>query len=314
MLKDVEGTIKLLIAGIKEFVARNDADGLLIGLSGGVDSTLAAWLGVQAVGTENVYGLILPSGSESHLDTQLAHKVACWLDIEANTREVSIENGMITLLAAFHTTPLPEYHKSTAAFKARLRMAMLYFQTALIKDAYDKKLIVMGSCNRSERFVGYVTKYGDGGVDFEPLGDLLKTEVFQIARTIKGFPKDVLERPPSARVWVDDHKLDMSYRELDHLIENFEYVVATEGLEAFQRSQGPRTSMPPANVSLSEPEKNNKKITYETLDRYINILLTGNFEEWRALDKGIKSQILDMNDRAKHKMEAPPIVHLGGVK
>lgn len=314
MLKDIKETIKQLIEGIQDFVTQANADGLVIGLSGGVDSTLATWLGVQAVGMENVYGLTLPSGSESQLDTTLANNVAAWLGISPNTQQINIENGLVDLLDSFKVAPLPEYHKSSVAFKSRIRMAMLYYYAALLKSQKNRSYLVMGSCNRSERFIGYVTKYGDGGVDFEPLGGLLKTEIFEIARSISGFPKEVLDRPPSARVWVDDTEIDMSYRELDHLIENFEYVVSTEGLDAFQQMQGRRTSIPPSHVSLDETEVNDKRITYETLDKYISILLHGDFAEWRALDKSIRGQILDMNKRAKHKVEAPPIIPLiGGV-
>lgn len=312
MLKDIEKTKKVLIDGIKEFVYEANADGIVVGLSGGIDSTLATWLAVQAMGSENVYGLILPSGGESKLDSRLAHQVAEWLNLIGNTLSVPIEEGLITLLDAFQAVPLPEYHKSSVAFKSRIRMAMLYYYAALLKVKTKKTLLVMGSCNKSERFVGYVVKYGDGGVDFEPLGSLLKTDVFELAQSIKGFPKDVLERTPSRRVWVDDRELDMSYRELDHLIENYEYVVGTEGIEAFKRMQGRRTSMPPSNILMNDEDTKDKKITYETLDNYINILLTGNFEQWRSLDKEVKAQILNMNDNARHKMEAPPIIHLYG--
>ena len=312
MLKDVEKTKKVLIDGIKDFVYQSGADGLVVGLSGGIDSTLATWLGVEALGRKNVYGLILPSGGESIKDSRLAHKVMNWLDIGNNIVMADLEDGYLSLLKWFANPLLPEYHKSVVAFKARLRMAMLYYYASLIKINEGKTLKVMGSCNKSERFVGYVTKFGDGGVDFEPLGEILKTEVFELAQSIKGFPKDVLERTPSRRIWVDDTELDLSYRELDHLIENYEYVVKTEGLQAFKAMQGRRTSMPPANIPMDEEETKDKKITYATLDHYINVLLTGNFEEWQALDKSIKELIFGMNDNAKHKMEAPPTIFVYG--
>jgi NAD+ synthase len=317
MLSNVADSQKYLIEGIKQLVAEAQAEGVVVSLSGGIDSTLAAWLAVQALGTDNVYGLSLPAGSESQLNVALAAEVARWLNIEHNMMCASIETGIDSLISSFETKPVSKYHKSIGNFKSRIRMAMLYYYTSLLKMETGKDLLVMGSCNRSEHFTGYFVKYGNRGVDFEPLGDLLKTEVFQMARAISGFPKTVLDRLPSARMWVDDKELDLSYKEVDHVIENFEYLseskdpkIIEKTAELHKKSQHKREMPPSVNVLIDRVKGQDKEIPYEELDKVISVLLDGGFEEWKSLNKDTRAKILDLNEKARHKSTIPPIIEV----
>jgi NAD+ synthase len=110
--------------------------------------------------------------------------------------------------------PLTEHRLAAANMKPRLRMTVLYY----LAQTYN--YLVLGSGNKTELMVGYFTKHGDGGVDLLPLGDLYKTEVWELAHDL-GVPKVVVERAPSAGLWpgqTDEEELGISYEELDRVL------------------------------------------------------------------------------------------------
>jgi NAD+ synthase len=184
------------------------ADGFVFGLSGGVDSAAAAALAVKAVGPESVLAAILPCHSEP-IDARLAQEV-----IDA----FAMPSVMVNLDDAFdaltENLPLTEHRLAAANIKPRLRMIALYY----LAQTYN--YLVLGSGNRTELMVGYFTKYGDGGADLLPLGDLYKTEVWDLARDL-GVPKKIVERAPSAGLWpgqTDENELGIPYAELDRVL------------------------------------------------------------------------------------------------
>jgi NAD+ synthase len=191
---------------LREQVLEAGARGLVLGLSGGVDSACTAALAKRAVG-DHVLTVILPCHSDPE-DLRLAREVS---------QTLSVETLIIDLGPAFDQLVglLPAGGKmATANLKPRLRMSTLYFL------ANDRNYLVAGTGNRSEIMIGYFTKYGDGGVDLEPLGQLYKWQVRELARHL-GIPRKVVERPPSAGLWpgqTDEEEIGLSYDELDEAL------------------------------------------------------------------------------------------------
>lgn len=193
---------------LAERVATAGADGFVFGLSGGVDSATTAALAARAVGPTSVLGAILPCHS-GPIDARLAQDVAAALDIPTVT--VHLDDVFDTLVTSL---PPSDHRLATANIKPRLRMTTLYYL------AQANNYLVLGSGNRTELMVGYFTKYGDGGADLLPLGDLYKTEVWELARDL-GVPEEVVERAPSAGLWpgqTDEEELGITYRKLDRVL------------------------------------------------------------------------------------------------
>ena len=193
---------------LKGYAAAAGADGFVVGLSGGVDSATSAALAVKAVGCNEVLGALLPCHSHA-LDARLAHEVANTFGVP--TVSVELDEAFNALMESL---PETEHPLAAANIKPRLRMISLYYLAQM------HNYLVLGSGNKTELMVGYFTKYGDGGVDLLPLGDLYKTEVWDLARAL-GVPTEVVERPPSAGLWpgqTDEGELGITYRELDEVL------------------------------------------------------------------------------------------------
>ncbi len=167
-----------------------DANGVVINLSGGLDSTVTAALAVEALGPERVYGLILPCNKIGALHARDAEGIAEALAIEHDTVHLQPLLGQFGTVAPdrfeLHDEPI-----LTGNAIARLRMTLAY----LAANATGR--LVCGTTNRSERLLGYVTKYGDGAADLLPIGHLYKTEVRSLAEALE-VPEFVVDKPPSA--------------------------------------------------------------------------------------------------------------------
>ena len=151
---------------IKDQVEQANAKGVVVGLSGGLDSAVVAALAKRSL-KENVLGFILPCHSQKE-DGEDASFIASHLQLETCT--IDLTSAYDSLIAI-----LPSADKNTTAnIKPRLRMINLYYFASL------KNYLVAGTGNKSEVSVGYFTKYGDGGTDILPLGDLLKSQVIEI--------------------------------------------------------------------------------------------------------------------------------------
>jgi NAD+ synthase len=197
-----------ICAWMRDYVDSAGAGGFLFGLSGGVDSATAAALATRAVGPDRTLAALMPCQSQSQ-DAALGQLVADTFGIPTVTVELS--PAYEALVAAL---PASQRRLAGANIKPRVRMIVLYYL------ANSNNYLVLGSGNKTELTVGYFTKYGDGGVDLLPLGDLNKTQVWDLAGEL-GVPQEVIDRPPSAGLWpgqTDEGEMGITYRELDRVL------------------------------------------------------------------------------------------------
>jgi len=206
---DCEKTVELIVEFIKEEVGKARAKGVVLGISGGIDSALVGKLCVMALGDDNVQGLFMPADKDVNSDSRL---VAKYLHIYANAIPIGDACQKIAMLTgAFDPVPLGN-------IKARMRMVVLY------AHANKNNMLVAGTSNKSEMLTGYFTKYGDGGCDIEPIGDLYKTDVWTLAKHL-ALPPAIIEKVPSAELWAgqtDEKELGLSYEKLDRLLQFLE--------------------------------------------------------------------------------------------
>lgn len=205
-----------LIAWITRQVVEAGARGVVVGLSGGVDSTVTAALCKKAF-PQDVLGLVLPCYSSP---TDMDHALLAADKFAIPSKVVVLDEVFDFLRNLFAEREVVEESETPgvslkdlalANVKPRLRMLSLYF------FANQLGYLVAGSGNKSELSVGYFTKYGDGGVDILPLGNLLKTQVNELA-TYLGTPREICQKPPSAGLWegqIDEQELGLTYKELD---------------------------------------------------------------------------------------------------
>ena len=194
---------------MKAKVSEANTNGIVVGLSGGIDSTLAAYLACEAVGKENVFGLIMPSTTTPTEDKLHGISIAKQLGIEYN--EIAIDGILNEYLSA---TQLEDDQLAIGNLKARIRMSIIYYY------ANNKNYLVTGTGNKSEILIGYFTKHGDGACDIEPIGDLYKTNVYELSKYLD-IPQEIIDKPPRAGLWInqtDEDELGMSYDLIDQIL------------------------------------------------------------------------------------------------
>lgn len=198
-----------LIDWLRDRVRSAGASGLLVGMSGGVDSSVVAVLCKRAF-PDNTLGLLLPCQS---IPEDINHALMLAEKFDIRTRLISLEPVYASLLGNLKDSGEPAQASRTAEanLKPRLRMTTLYY--------YANRLnyLVVGSSNKCELGIGYFTKYGDGGVDILPLGNLVKREVREMARYL-GIPAAIIAKPPSAGLWpgqTDEREMGITYDDLD---------------------------------------------------------------------------------------------------
>lgn len=204
-------------------------------LSGGIDSTVTATLATGALGSERVTGLILPTRSNRDQGIDDARQVAEELVIDYRVIDLQrLVDDVTTRLASetprtFHdpvdgrsgvmTVPSKRrggYTEAVGNITGRLRMMAAYFEANMTNS------LVLGTGNRTELLLGYFTKYGDGGVDVLPIGDLYKTEVYQLARKLQ-VREEILAKNPTAGLWPgqeDEAELGAPYERIDTILWN----------------------------------------------------------------------------------------------
>lgn len=198
---------KSIEAFILDKVKKAGARGVVLGLSGGIDSAVVAALAAKAVGPDNVLALIIPSPTNSQQDMQDAKDLAVKLGIHYKVLPTR------PILEAF-MQQLDRDEKAVGNLTARVRMCLLYYH------ANRLNYIVAGTGNKTELSIGYFTKYGDGGSDMLPIGDLYKRDVRDLARGM-GIPKGIIDKPPTAGLWpgqTDEGEIGLTYKELDRIL------------------------------------------------------------------------------------------------
>ena len=196
-----------IISWIKKQVKKTKTKGVVFGLSGGVDSAVTAVLCSQALGKKRVLALILPCASikQDLIDARLIAR-----RLKIRVKLIDLSSIYKTCLKLFPSADRLTYGN----LKARLRMLALYY------CANKLNYLVCGTSNKSEILMGYFTKYGDGAEDIVPLGDLLKSQVKALARTLN-IPQRIIDKPPTAGLWLgqtDEGELGISYSQLDDII------------------------------------------------------------------------------------------------
>ena len=202
------------IQWIKEYFKDNPDGKAIIGISGGKDSTIAAALCVEALGANRVIGVLMPNDRQADINDSL--EVVSILDIEHLIINIGMAyNSLITNIEVEYGLERENIPSIvTTNTPARLRMATLY----MVAGMYPNSRVV-NTCNRSEDYVGYSTKYGDAAGDFSPLGNLTVREVLEIGDEL-GLPEHLVHKTPSDGMCgkTDEDNLGFTYEQLDDYI------------------------------------------------------------------------------------------------
>lgn len=207
---------------IKDYVVKSGAKGLVLGLSGGIDSSTTAALSALAIGGEKVLGLLLPE-QETYDPEDVDHANLLAEKFGLKTEMIDITS---TLEAIYSSTPIFEASDkvSKGNIKARVRMAYWYYY------ANRLGMIVCGSSDKSETMIGYFTKWGDAAADISPIMDLYKTQVRKLARYL-GVPSEIVAKPSSPKLWPEqlaEEELGIAYETLDLILYGLEHFMKTE--------------------------------------------------------------------------------------
>ena len=213
-LPSVENRIKRFV---KDYVEKCGAEGVVLGVSGGLDSSATAALASLSLGGHKLLGIAMPE-EETYDVTDIQHAKLLAKKFGFNLQIVDISS---TLKACFQSLPIYDAADklSKGNVKARIRMVYLYY--------YANKLnrLVCGASDKSEIMVGYFTKWGDGVADISPIMDLYKTQVRQLALHI-GVPAEIVAKPPSPRLWPNqlaEKELGIKYETLDLILFGLEH-------------------------------------------------------------------------------------------
>jgi NAD+ synthase len=215
---ELESQREHIVAFIADVVESAGAEGAVLGLSGGIDSTLTAYLAVEALGTDGLHGLVMPSDVNTEGNMSDAERVAELLGIECDVVDIDpIVDAFVDAFPAgdvesrIDTDPL---RTAAGNVRVRTRAVLNYF----VANAENR--VVLGTGNRSEAMTGYYTKYGDQAVDCNPIGTLYKQQVRQLAAHV-GVPEDLVTKTPSAEMWLgqtDEEEMGLTYDTLDAIL------------------------------------------------------------------------------------------------
>ena len=245
---------KLIVNFIRQEVTRTGFSRGVLGLSGGVDSSLVAFLAAEALGAENVLGVMMPYRTSDPRSEADGRAVAAALGIPARRLEIT------DIVDPYLNTQPDMGDRRRGNVMARARMLVLFDQAAA------SQALVIGTSNRTETLLGYTTIFGDNAAAIQPIADLLKCQVRQLARAV-GVPEAIVAKAPSADLWAgqtDEGELGFSYDQADqvlHLLYDPKFTaheVAAAGFdlalvqriqEIVRRNQFKRQTPPIAKVS-----------------------------------------------------------------
>ena len=217
----IADTQKIIEQFIQTRVNDAGAEGVVLGLSGGIDSAVTLALSVSALGSENVVGLIMPFNTSESIT--LASDHAKKLGVK------TIEYNISDIVSSFKE--VSNMYSTKAAegnLHSRIRMSLLY------GEAFSSNYLVIGTSNKSELLIGYYTKWGDGASDFLPIGDLYKSQVYEISKDLD-VPLEIRNRPPTAELWegqTDESELGIDYLTLDLILLGLERQISKKELSS----------------------------------------------------------------------------------
>ncbi|MCP4230303.1 MAG: NAD+ synthase [bacterium] len=202
---DVELVSDALVRFIRNQMSKTGLNLVIVGLSGGLDSTVSVYLAAKALGPGNVSGLIMPFRTSSPDSEADALSVADELGIAAHNIEIS------PIVDAFLKTARNADNIRIGNICARVRMILLFDQSK------PNRAIVLGTGNKTEVLLGYFTLFGDSACSINPLGDLYKGQVYQLAEYLK-VPRQIIDKEPTADLWpeqTDEGEMGITYYEVD---------------------------------------------------------------------------------------------------
>jgi len=208
--------VAVLTSFIRDAVEVSGTSGVVVGLSGGVDSSLSAALAAKALGPERVHGFLLPYRTSNPASEEDARTVAGHLGVPHRVIDIS---PMVDAYFAIETDADPVRRGNKMA---RERMTILFDQ------AKKRNALVLGTSNKTEILLGYSTVFGDNASSLNPLGDLYKSQVWQLSRHL-GLPSAVIDKAPSADLFpgqTDEGDLGFDYQTADEVL----YLLFDEGL------------------------------------------------------------------------------------
>ena len=186
--------------------------GIVVGLSGGIDSSVCVILACRALPSHNIIGLSMPEKHvTSQKDVQNVRSLAKKLKIKY--KEIDIERGKKILL----NNPIKD-KLAGGNFSARIRMSLLYYHAA------TNNLLVLGTADKSELMIGYFTKFGDAGADIFPIGELYKTQVRLLGKELE-LPYQILQQPSSPGFWrghLAEKEIGLPYQEIDRILDSYQ--------------------------------------------------------------------------------------------
>ena len=218
---NLEETSTIIIDFIRTYVQNSGCKRVVLGLSGGIDSSVAAVLCKEALGKNNVLCLFMPDDVTPSNDKKHQEIFVKKFDLQCRTIEIA------SIVQQIQKTCFGKTEKMTLSnIKARTRMILLYTY------ANEKVCLVCGTSNKSELLIGYFTKYGDGGADLLPIGDIYKTQIYQLAEYLK-IPKSLISKAPTAGLWpgqTDEKELGINYETLDKILYGLELKIDIEDI------------------------------------------------------------------------------------
>ena len=219
--------IQNVVGGLRGFLGKKKA---VLGLSGGIDSSVVGCLAAQAISSWDVYGIMMPYGDQSVSDSL---EVARFLKINPVIVDIKpeVDSKMAKIMSAGYDIVghMGDNARSLVLgnLKARERMSILYAFAGCLGG------FVLGTSNKTELMIGYLTKHGDGACDIEVIGDFFKGEVYELARTFGHFPPKVYDKPPSAELWdgqTDEEEIGITYHHLDNLLKE----ILVQGIDDYK--------------------------------------------------------------------------------
>jgi len=214
---DLEETRQKITRFIKDYVAKTKAKGVVLGMSGGIDSSTNAALTALAIGGDKTYAVLMPEKeTRSRTDTNHAQQVIRQFKMETISIDITI------ILDTFYKNIpgfKPSNLKTKGNLKARTRMTLLYYY------ANSKNFIVSASSDKSEAMIGYYTKFGDIAADIAPQQDLYKTQIRQLAEHID-IPEAIIRKPPTPALWPNqtaEEEIGLAYEKLDLILYGLEH-------------------------------------------------------------------------------------------